>query len=68
MKLNGPANKDFQWQSGYGAFSVSQSNVVEVKRYIENQEEHHRRMTFEDELRALFGRHGIEFDERYVWD
>ena len=68
MKVEGPGNNDFQWQSGYAVFSVSQSNVVEVKRYIANQEEQHRRMTFEDELRALFGRHGIEFDERYVWD
>ncbi len=68
MKADGPRNKDFHWQNGYAAFSVSRSNVVEVQRYIENQEEHHRRMTFQDELRALLGRHGIEFDERYVWD
>ena len=47
---------------------MSQSNVADVRRYIENQEEHHRKMTFQDELRALFERHGIEFDERYVWD
>jgi REP-associated tyrosine transposase len=64
----GTANKDFQWQAGYAGFSVSQSNVEEVRRYIEHQAEHHRRMTFQDELRALFKRHGIEFDERYVWD
>ena len=68
MKVSGPKNEDFYWQSGYAAFSVSPSNVVEVQRYIENQEEHHRRMTFQDELRTLFERHGIEFDERYVWD
>ncbi len=68
MKADGPRNRDFHWQNGYAAFSVSRSNVVEVQRYIENQEEHHSRMTFQDELRALFGRHGIEFDERYVWD
>ncbi len=68
MKTDGPRNTDFHWQNGYAAFSVSRSNAVEVQRYIENQEEHHRRMTFQDELRALFGRHGIEFDERYVWD
>ena len=68
MKADGTRNNDFHWQSGYAAFSVSQSNAVEVNRYIANQEEHHRRMTFEDELRALFGRHGIEFDERYIWD
>ena len=68
MKTDGPRHADFFWQAGYGAFSVSQSSVDSVKRYIENQEEHHRRMTFQDELRALFRRHGIEFDERYVWD
>lgn len=60
--------KDFHWQSGYGAFSVSQSNNPSVKTYIANQEEHHRRMTFQDEMRALLKRHKIEFDERYVWD
>jgi putative transposase len=56
------------WQAGYAAFSVSQSSVDEVKRYIKTQEEHHRKMTFQDELRAFFRRHEIEFDERYVWD
>ena len=68
MKTDGSGKKDFHWQNGYAAFSVSRSNVVEVQRYIENQEEHHYRMTFQEELRALLRRHGIEFDERYVWD
>ncbi len=68
MKIEGPKNPEFYWQAGYGAFSVSQSNVDEVKRYIENQEEHRRRMTFQEELRALFRRHEVKFDERYVWD
>lgn len=58
----------FHWQRGYGAFSVSPSNLEQVKRYIERQEEHHRRRTFQDELRQLLKRHGVEFDERYVWD
>lgn len=58
----------FHWQAGYSAFSVSQSNIDDVRRYIERQAEHHRRLSFQEELRALFGRHGIEFDERYVWD
>ena len=48
--------------------SVSQSNVEAVQEYIRKQEEHHRKMTFQDELRALFKRHGVEFDEQYVWD
>ncbi len=68
LKKQSPSLHDFYWQSGYGAFSVSQSNVEQVKVYIANQEEHHRRMTFQDELRALLRRHNIEFDERYVWD
>ena len=65
---DGTGNNDFQWQAGYAGFSVSQSNVEELWRYIENQEEHHRKISFQDELRALFKRHGIEFHERYVWD
>ena len=68
MKSDGPQNAAFSWQAGYGAFSVSQSNEETVKRYIENQERHHKRVTFQDELRALFQRHKVEFDERYVWD
>jgi len=68
MKAEGTGNAEFYWQNGYAAFSVSQSNADDVKRYIENQEEHHRRMSFQDEVRAFFARHGIEFDERYVWD
>jgi REP element-mobilizing transposase RayT len=58
----------FQWQAGYGAFSVSQSQSARVQRYIEAQEEHHRRVSFQDELRELFHRHGVAFDEKYVWD
>ncbi len=68
MKIDGPKNREFHWQAGYAAFSVSHSNLGAVKRYIENQEDHHRKMTFQDELRALFRRHEIEFDERFVWD
>jgi REP element-mobilizing transposase RayT len=68
MKTDGPKNKNFYWQHGYAAFSVSPSNVPQVKEYIRNQEEHHRKTTFQDELRALFDRHQIEYDERYVWD
>ena len=58
----------FQWQSGYGIFSVSPSNVERVKRYIAGQEEHHKRMSFQDEFRELCKRHEIVIDERYVWD
>jgi REP element-mobilizing transposase RayT len=60
--------QDFHWQNGYGAFSVSSSNVPAVRRYILTQEEHHRVLSFQDEFRELLERHEIEFDERYVWD
>lgn len=66
IKEEGPTLKDFHWQNGYGAFSVSQSNVDEVKRYIANQEEHHRTRTLQEEFRLFLEKHGIEYDERYV--
>ena len=68
LKEQGRDFDDFQWQGGYADFSVSHSNVDQVKHYIATQAEHHHKMTFQDELRALFRRHAIEFDERYVWD
>ena len=58
----------FHWQAGYCIFSVSESNVPAAVRYIENQDEHHRVMTFQDEYRALLKKHGIAWDEAYVWD
>ena len=60
--------KDFHWQAGYGAFSVSQSNAEQVRRYIADQERHHQRLTFQDEFRELLKRHETEWGERYVWD
>jgi REP element-mobilizing transposase RayT len=57
----------FAWQEGYGAFSVSASNLAAVVRYIENQERRLRKMTFEDEFIGLLKRHGIEFDPKYVF-
>ena len=56
------------WQSGYGAFSVSQSAKESVICYIATQEIHHRKMTFQEEFRFLLEKHGIAFDERYAWD
>lgn len=56
------------WQSGYGAFSVSQSNVDDVRKCIAEQEIHHRKMSFQEEFRRFLERHEIAFDERYVWD
>jgi putative transposase len=58
----------FSWQTGYGAFSVSESNKSAVIDYIINQEMHHRKMTFQEEIRALLSKHSMRFDERYVWD
>jgi REP element-mobilizing transposase RayT len=58
----------FAWQTGYAAFTVSLSQIDAVKDYLARQEEHHRTQTFQDEYRALLRRHGIDFDERYLWD
>jgi len=57
----------FAWQQGYGAFSVSKSNMAAVMTYIQNQERHHRKMTFEEEFIAFLKKHGIEFDPKYVF-
>ena len=57
----------FAWQEGYGAFSVSISHVEETVAYIQRQEEHHRKKTFEEEFRSFLQKHGIEYDERQVW-
>ncbi|HEV8580490.1 MAG TPA: IS200/IS605 family transposase [Thermoanaerobaculia bacterium] len=59
---------DFGWQTGYAVFSVSESNEGVVRRYIQNQEEHHRKATFKQELVALLQKHGIEYDPAYLWD
>ena len=68
IKESSPKLRKFYWQNGYGAFSVSQSNLNQVIRYIERQEQHHRRVTFQDEYRAFLKKYKIEYDERYVWD
>ncbi|MDF9827736.1 putative transposase [Ereboglobus sp. PH5-10] len=68
IKERFPALHDFSWQSGYGVFSVSQSNTGAVEEYIANQEAHHRKTTFQEEYRALLQKHKIEWDERYVWE
>ncbi len=58
----------FTWQAGYGAFSVGESQVETVVRYIQRQEEHHRRLSFQDEFRRFLQRYHVAYDERYVWD
>ncbi len=68
IKTVGNEYKKFHWQNGYGAFSVSQSHVEQVRRYIAGQERHHRKHTFQDEFREFLRRYEIDYDERYVWD
>ncbi len=59
--------RPFAWQEGYAGFSVSLSNALAVVRYISNQEQHHQKISFQDELRGFLKKHGIEFEERYIW-
>jgi putative transposase len=59
--------KNFAWQPGHGAFTVSVSNRDAVKKYIANQVEHHRTKTFQDEYVTLLKKHGVEYDEKYLW-
>jgi putative transposase len=58
----------FSWQAGYGAFSIGESQVETVVRYIQSQEAHHRKVTFQEEYRKFLERYKVEFDEKYVWD
>lgn len=64
---NAPQCKGFDWQAGYGAFSVSKSNEPQLKTYIQNQEEHHRKWKFTAEFIALLEKQGIPYEERYLW-
>jgi putative transposase len=68
IKTKGSEFSNFHWQSGYGAFSIGQSQVPIVKRYIARQKLHHQRVTFQDEYRKFLKSYGIDYDERYVWD
>lgn len=68
IKVRDSRQSGFHWQDGYGAFSVSPSHVDALDEYIQHQEDHHRRETFQDELRRLLIKYGIVFDERYLWD
>ena len=59
--------RDFTWQSGYSAFSVSHSNIDDVSRYIQSQKDHHLKTSFKDEVLLLLKKHDINFDEKYLW-
>ena len=68
MKTQGEKYQNFYWQIGYGAFSVNPSEIEIVRTYIQNQEEHHKKKTFQEEFRAFLKKYNVEYDERYVWD
>lgn len=68
IKTQGDAYHQFYWQNGYGAFSVNPSQLDVVIKYISNQHEHHKKVSFQDEYRAFLKKYKVDFDERYVWD
>jgi len=68
IKTRASGFENFAWQSGYGVFSIGSSQIEEVRRYIARQEEHHRKLTFQDEFRRLLSLYEVSFDEAYVWD
>ncbi len=68
MNEREPGLDGFAWQKGYGAFSVGQTEIETVLKYIHSQEEHHSTRTFQEEYRAFLTKYGVEYDERYVWD
>jgi putative transposase len=62
------SHRHFEWQQGYGAFSIGIAQVDDTIAYIRNQKEHHRKRTFQEAYVAFLKAHGIEYDERYIWD
>jgi putative transposase len=68
VKTLGEPYEGFYWQIGYGCFSVNPSEVDKVIAYIRNQDEHHVKVSFQDEYRAFLHKYGVEYDERYIWD
>lgn len=68
IKTKNPDLRDFAWQNGYGIFSIGFSQIEPTRAYIAGQEEHHRKVSFQDEFRKILKRYEVQFDERYVWD
>jgi REP element-mobilizing transposase RayT len=68
LKTQRPGLANFAWQRGYGSFSVGPADLDALREYIDNQAEHHRTRTFQEEYRMFLNKYGVEFDERYVWD
>ena len=63
-----PEHREFEWQRGYGAFTIGISHLENTIKYIESQKEHHKKVSFQEEYLAILRKHGLEYDERYVWD
>jgi len=68
LKTQSPDLSKFAWQRGYGTFSVGPMDLNALVGYIDTQDAHHRKQSFQDEFRAFLKKYGIEFDERYLWD
>jgi putative transposase len=68
MKQQEGGTANFSWQSGYGIFSLGQSQLSALLRYVDNQEEHHRLNSFKEELPVLLEKYGVAYDEKYLWD
>ena len=68
IKTKGIEYENFYWQNGYGAFSVNPTELEIVKNYISNQEEHHKKKTFQEEFLAFLKKYNVDYDEKYVWD
>lgn len=68
IKTKGVFYQDFAWQNGYGAFSIGQSAYENLRKYIQNQEEHHKKISFQDEYRSFLKKYCIEYDEKFLWD
>lgn len=68
MKTKGKESLDFAWQKGYGAFSIGQSSYEDLRAYIQNQKEHHKKISFQEEYRIFLQKYSVSYDEKYVWD
>ena len=67
IKMQGDSYSNFYWQDGYGIFSVNPTQIDVVVNYIKNQEEHHKKISYQDELRVFLKKYNVDFDERYIW-
>ena len=68
VKSKGSAYKRFYWQNGYGAFSISSSQIDSIRSYIRKQKDHHQNISFEEEYKDMLKENNVEFDDRYIWD